>query len=46
MAGTVAPVPWKVKGSWVREGELTATLNIGKNKSIVLSGNKGDLIVR
>lgn len=39
---------WRLKGSWVRDGEFNAILNIGagKEKSYTLSGEKGRLRVQ
>lgn len=36
---------WRLKGSWVREGQFTAALSTAKGKSFAISGEKGSLRV-
>ncbi len=40
-----AEAPWRLKGSWQRDGELSALLSVGRGKSFALRGEKGVLSV-
>jgi hypothetical protein len=44
LEGPTHPV-WKLKGSWIRDGEFNAGLSTGKGKTFSLNGEKGDLRV-